>query len=138
MTIGEKIQYYRKKVGMSQEELGNRLLLSRQTISLWEMDKTAPTVDNLIRLKEIFGVSVDEILSGEEIPQATSENNNDIPNESYKFEFTFKEAKQAISPHFRFFYVLAALVGLEELICFISTFDEKTSNDFIAIFLKNQ
>lgn len=135
MTIGEKIQFYRKRSGLSQEELGNKLLISRQTVSLWEMDKTVPTVDNLIRLKEIFNVSVDELLNSEEIPQATSENNNDIPNESYKFEFTFKEAKQAISPHFRFFYVLAALVGLEELICFIFTFDEKTSNDFIAIFL---
>ena len=63
MTVGEKIQYYRKKIGLSQEELGQKMLLSRQTISLWEMDKTLPTVDNLLRLKEIFSVSVDELLS---------------------------------------------------------------------------
>ena len=40
MTVGEKIQKYRKELAMSQEELGQKLLLSRQTISLWENDQT--------------------------------------------------------------------------------------------------
>lgn len=66
MTVGEKIQLYRKKIGLSQEELGQKMLVSRQTVSLWEMDKTLPTVDNLIRLKEIFSVSIDDILSDTE------------------------------------------------------------------------
>ena len=66
MTVGEKIQFYRKKIGLSQEELGQKMLVSRQTVSLWEMDKTVPSIDNLIRLKDIFGVSIDEILCGEE------------------------------------------------------------------------
>lgn len=43
MTVGEKIQYYRKQNGMSREELGQKLFVSRQTVSLWEMDKTLPT-----------------------------------------------------------------------------------------------
>ena len=71
MTVGEKIQYYRKKCGFSQEELGAQLLVSRQTISLWEMDKTLPTVDNLVRLKEVFGVSIDEMLDASQIPAET-------------------------------------------------------------------
>jgi len=66
MTVGEKIQKYRKELAMSQEELGQKLLLSRQTISLWENDQTVPTLENLMRLKEIFGVSIDEILSAED------------------------------------------------------------------------
>ena len=49
MTVGEKIQLYRKKIGLSQEALGQKLLVSRQTVSLWEMGKTMPTVDNLIK-----------------------------------------------------------------------------------------
>ena len=61
---------------MSQEELGQKLLVSRQTISLWEKDQTVPTIDNLIRLREIFGVSVDEILGFETIEQ----NNEILPN----------------------------------------------------------
>ena len=63
MTVGQRIQHYRKLQGLSQEELGQKLLVSRQTVSLWENDQTLPTIDNLVRLKEIFGVSIDEILT---------------------------------------------------------------------------
>ena len=63
MTIGEKIQFYRRKTGLSQEDLAKMMVLSRQTISLWEIDKTVPTLDNMIRLKEIFGVQIDDLLS---------------------------------------------------------------------------
>jgi len=83
MTIGEKIQFYRKRDGLSQEELGQKILVSRQTVSLWEMDKTLPTVDNLLRLKEIFSVSIDDILDTAH-PQ---EDNQIKPKESYIFQY---------------------------------------------------
>ena len=90
MTVGEKIQAYRKRLGMSQEELGQKLLVSRQTVSLWEKDQTVPTIDNLIRLREIFGVSVDEILGFETIEQ----NNEILPNELYRFTFSKEELNE--------------------------------------------
>ena len=90
MTVGEKIQTYRKQLGMSQEELGQKLLVSRQTISLWEKGQTVPTIDNLIRLREIFGVSVDEILGFENIEQ----NDKILPNESYQFAFSKEELNE--------------------------------------------
>ena len=62
MTIGESICKHRKEQGLSQESLGKKLLVSRQTISLWETNQTLPTIDNLLRLKEIFGTTIDEIL----------------------------------------------------------------------------
>ena len=62
MTISEKIQFYRKKAGLSQEDLAKYLLVSRQTISLWENGQTLPTIDNLIRLREIFDISIDDML----------------------------------------------------------------------------
>jgi len=67
MTVGEKIQFFRKRAGLSQEELGQQLLVSRQTVSLWETGQTLPTVDNLSRLRMIFGVSVDELLCEESV-----------------------------------------------------------------------
>lgn len=87
MTVGEKIQFYRKNSGMSQEELGQKLMLSRQTVSLWENGQTIPTIDNLMRLREIFSVSVDEILgiSGKQ------EDTVPLPNEIYTFNFTQSE-----------------------------------------------
>lgn len=90
MTVGEKIQKYRKDLDLSQEELGQKLLVSRQTISLWEKDQTVPTIDNLIRLRKIFGVSVDEILGFETIEQ----NNEILPNELYRFTFSKEELSE--------------------------------------------
>ncbi len=90
MTVGEKIQKYRKDLGLSQEELGQKLLVSRQTISLWEKDQTVPTIDNLIRLSDIFEISVDEILKSE-----NKEQNAEIqPNESYQFIFSKQELNE--------------------------------------------
>ena len=65
MTVGEKIQLYRKRANLSQEDLAQLIIVSRQTISLWENDQTLPTIDNLIRLHDIFSVSIDEILCGD-------------------------------------------------------------------------
>ena len=133
MTIGEKIQYYRKKVGMSQEELGNRLLLSRQTISLWEMDKTVPTVDNLIRLKEIFGVSIDEILSGNDVSIVQ---NDAPPKENYIFSFNKKEARQAVSPTVkRSFYIPIPFLVFGAIFSFINFIAGEESNAAIYLFI---
>ena len=87
MTVGEKIQFYRKKNGLSQEELGQKMLVSRQTVSLWEMNKTLPTVDNLLRLKEIFSISIDDILSESE----PKDDNKNEPKEAYVFKYEKSE-----------------------------------------------
>lgn len=73
MTVGERIQFYRKQNGLSQEELARMLIVSRQTVSLWENGQTLPTIDNLIRLRDIFGITVDEMLVGEPMAQQTAE-----------------------------------------------------------------
>ena len=105
MTVGEKIQYYRKKIGLSQEELGQKMLVSRQTVSLWEMDKTLPTVDNLIRLKEIFSVSIDDILS-EADPK---EENKNEPKEAYVFKYE-KSDLQEVFKKARFPLIKRAII----------------------------
>lgn len=96
MAVGEKIQAYRKALGISQEELGQRLLVSRQTISLWEKGQTMPTIDNLIRLKEIFGVSVDEILDvgNDTDADKTPSEPELMPNEAYTVSFTKEELRE--------------------------------------------
>ena len=88
VTVGERIQHYRKQQGLSQEELGQKLLVSRQTISLWENDQTLPTIDNLIRLKEIFGVSLDELLCEQKEELAP------VPLEQYVFTYTAEDVRQ--------------------------------------------
>ena len=90
MTVGEKIQVRRKELKMSQEELGQKLLVSRQTISLWEKDQTLPTVDNLLRLKQVLGISIDEMLDAGELEQPKP----DTPSEAYRFCYSKEELTQ--------------------------------------------
>jgi len=67
MTIGEKILKLRKLKKISQEELAEKLYVSRQTVSLWETNQTLPTIENLVRLKDIFEVEIDKIVCDEDI-----------------------------------------------------------------------
>ncbi len=62
MTLSEKIQLLRKKCGLSQEELAEKLDVSRQSVSKWEQGQALPEMSKLILLSEIFGVSLDFLL----------------------------------------------------------------------------
>lgn len=96
MTVGQKIRQLRKDKGLSQEQLGQQLLVSRQTVSQWEMDETVPTLDNVLRLRQLFGVSVDAILGMEEEPQEAP-----APRESYRFTYTREEMQQLVALQLR-------------------------------------
>lgn len=61
MTLGERLQNLRKENMLSQEKVAELVGVSRQAVSKWENDLSYPDTKNLIRLSEIFGVSVDEI-----------------------------------------------------------------------------
>ena len=61
MTLGGRIASYRKALGISQEELGARLGVSRQAVSKWETNVAAPDMENLLALAREFGVSVAEL-----------------------------------------------------------------------------
>lgn len=66
MDIGNKISSLRKHLGYSQEELAEKINVSRQTISKWELNETSPDLKEAKKLSQIFGVSLDE-LAGNEI-----------------------------------------------------------------------
>ena len=67
MTVGQRIAQKRKELGFSQEALGDRLGVSRQSIYKWESDSTLPEVEKLIALSKLFGVSVGWLLGVEEV-----------------------------------------------------------------------
>ena len=75
MTIGERLLKLRKEKNISQEELANELDVSRQTISKWETDQSQPDFDKIIPLCEYFGITSDELLTGNtNIKEAKQEN----------------------------------------------------------------
>ena len=73
MTLGQRISLYRKKLNISQEELGARLGVSRQAVSKWETDLSAPDLNNLIGLARELGVSVAERTETPEEPSAAQD-----------------------------------------------------------------
>lgn len=66
MTTGQKIYDARKKAGMTQEELADRLGVSRQAVSKWESDAAYPETDKIVELCKLFSLSADELLLGAE------------------------------------------------------------------------
>lgn len=64
MTIGERLLKLRKERNLSQEELANVLDVSRQTVSKWETDQSTPDFDKIIPLCEYYGITSDELLTG--------------------------------------------------------------------------
>ena len=67
MTTGEKIQRLRTDLMLSQEQLAEKLGVSRQSVSKWEMDQAIPQADKLLLLSQLLGVSLDELMR-EDIP----------------------------------------------------------------------
>ena len=66
-NIAETIKTLRKRNGLSQEQLAENLYVSRQAISKWERGETTPDIDTLVLLSQQFDISVDELISGQNI-----------------------------------------------------------------------
>ena len=69
MTLGEKILALRTQKEMSQEELAAALEVSRQSVSKWETNQSVPDLDKIIRLADLFGVTVDQLVREGERPE---------------------------------------------------------------------
>jgi len=67
MSLGEKLLYLRKKAGLSQEDVAEKLSVSRQTVSKWETDQTVPELNKAKLLSQLYNVSYDYIVSGSHI-----------------------------------------------------------------------
>lgn len=66
MKFNEKLIELRRKEGLSQEELGYKLNVTRQTISKWELGQTTPEMDKIVEMSKIFNLSVDELINESE------------------------------------------------------------------------
>lgn len=64
--LSDNIRSYRKKNNLSQDELAEKIGVSRQSVSFWETGQTQPTIDNIIALSRIFNISSDELLGNTE------------------------------------------------------------------------
>lgn len=74
MEFNNKLYELRKQKGFSQEELANRLNVSRQTVSKWEVGDSTPDMEKLIAISDLFGISLDELVL-DKAPVKNEDNN---------------------------------------------------------------
>lgn len=65
MTFAEKLKSIRRQAGMSQEQLAEKLSVSRQAVTKWETDAGIPDIENIMAISALFDISIDELLSNE-------------------------------------------------------------------------
>ena len=77
MKFNERLLEIRKKQGLSQEELGAELQVSRQTISKWEAGQSYPDFQRLVMLSDYFGMTLDELVKGIDVQDVREKNLTD-------------------------------------------------------------
>lgn len=99
MTFAEKLKSIRKQAGMSQEQLTEKLGVSRQAVTKWETDSGIPDIENMMAISALFDISIDELLSNEKgakepadyFYESTTEYDIDEPK---RYDMKFGGAKQ--------------------------------------------
>ena len=87
MEFGEKIQSLRKSKGLTQEELAERLYVSRTAVSKWESGRGYPSIDSIKEIASFFSVTIDELLSSEKILSLAEKENKENIQKIYNLLF---------------------------------------------------
>ena len=131
MTLGERIYNLRTEKEMSQEDLAVALEVSRQSISKWETNGSVPALDKLVKLSEIFGVSLDELVTGKEVEQKDKKDEQDVlnpPQAEPKIVYIEKPVMPAISAS----HILGIILILGSMLCFV-VFDDLRDALFLCL-----
>ena len=89
MSLGERIKEQRKNSGLSQEKVAEFVGVSRQAVTKWEANQSAPSTENLFKLAEIFGTTVDMLLSSDD-------DGKNSPAEQIYYLYKMEEEKKAV------------------------------------------
>ena len=114
MTCAEKLLQLRKREGYSQEELADKLGVSRQAISRWEIGTTMPDANNILRLSKLFGVTTDYLL-----------------NEDYESDNDLPKVKEVKEDGYR--QIMLYMIALEIMILFIQFMASLLYSPFFSI-----
>ena len=79
MKFSDKLIKLRKENLLSQEELGEKLNVTRQTVSKWELGQTTPDMEKLVEMSKLFGVTLDELTNENEV-SSNKPKENEKPN----------------------------------------------------------
>ena len=88
MNFADKLKKERKNKGWSQEELAEKLFVSRQSVSKWENGQNYPSIEIIIKVSDLFGVTIDELLrSDEELKEKVNKDSKQFAYPKLKFTF---------------------------------------------------
>lgn len=120
MTVGDRIQNLRKTKGMSQEELADKVGVSRQAVSKWESEQATPDLEKVVIMSELFEVTTDYMLKGIE-PVKTDDHKTmaDLVDQKILTEKNGKRAKTALKWFLIGFGVLLGIDFISMLIYFL-------------------
>ena len=123
IKIANKLVELRKKNGLSQEELADKLGLSRQAVSKWERAESSPDTDNLICLAKLYNVSLDDLLNTDETLEEISREVKEKEEEKNRIEKEEKEVVEAETKRRKKFNLVEGILsGSLALICTIVYF----------------
>lgn len=97
MEFNNRLYQLRKQKGLSQEELANRLNVSRQTVAKWEVGDSTPDMEKLIAMSDLFGVSLDNLVMGKEEAQIPAAGKSEFAAVISEKVLTDTNKKKAIS-----------------------------------------
>ena len=115
MTLGENIVRLRTQKNWSQGDLADALDISRQSVSKWETDASIPELDKLLKLSELFGVTLDELVRGEDAPKAETT----PPPQAAPASFTPQTSSEREKRHTIMGTILLGIGAALMLICLI-------------------
>ncbi|WP_203333396.1 helix-turn-helix domain-containing protein [Planococcus beigongshangi] len=88
MTFGERVKTERERKGWSQTELAEKIHVSRQSVSKWETGKSLPSIEVLIDLSDLFGITIDEMLrSDRELKEKVIQDSRQLAYPKWKVFF---------------------------------------------------
>ena len=114
MTLGEKIKDLRKNKGLSQEDLANKLNVSRQAVSKYEKDINEPNIDTIKRISKYFNVDLEYLLNDDSLDSKDESKNNISNNVNNK--------------NIVLYYILLIISILIIILCFIWSLIDPRSN----------
>ena len=84
MEFSQQIKKYRSQAALTQDELAEKIYVTRQTISNWENEKSYPDIASVVKLSDLYSISLDELLKGDAKMLEHLEENTDVVNSSRK------------------------------------------------------
>ena len=121
MEFNNKLYELRKQKGFSQEELANRLNVSRQTISKWEVGESTPDMENLVAISELFEISLDELVLNK-VPEKADTSAQVVKSEFYsdiKENVLTDENRKKAKKGLKIAAIVLGIIVLIDLISFV-------------------